>query len=344
VSSELEARPRYRRFDAHAHIQPAATAEALEFYRSHGVEAAVNVSGRFPGYGLEEAAAAARNSAGRMFFMCNIPWQIPVDHPRFLELGRLALQRCRDVGGVGWKIHKVLGLGATYIDGRLVPVDAPELDPLFELAGQLGLPVLMHVGDPQAFFRPPTPDNERYEELRAHPGWSFFGPEFPSWEEIFAQFERRVARHRRVTFIGAHFGNAPEEPRRVGQMLERYSNYFIDTAARIPEIGRHDPQLMHDFFVRHQDRILFASDLGYGRGWGGRLLSLGSSGEEPPQAEDIERFWQATYRYFETDERDFAHPTPIQGRWTISGIALPPPVLRKLYHENAERVLGVSLP
>lgn len=333
-----------RRIDAHAHIAPSSTQEALEFYRRHGVEVVVNVSGRYPGRGMEEAVEAARASGGRLHFMCNIPWTYPVDDPRFLAAGLALLERCVEAGGIGWKIHKILGLGAFYSDNSLVPVDAPELDRLFERAGELGLPVLIHSGDPQAFFEPPTPDNERYEELQAHPSWSFYGPEFPSWEEIFAQFERRVARHPRTRFLGAHFGNAPEEPRRVARMLERYPNLYIDTAARVPEIGRHDPQEMHDLFVRYQDRILFATDIGYGRDRLGRLhLALGSSGEEPPTEADIERFWRSTYRYFETRDLNFLNPTPIQGRWPISGIGLPRDVLEKLYHGNAERLYGISL-
>ena len=344
-SAVVPTTPSYRRIDAHTHLLPDTAAEALDLCQRHGVELAVNVSGRYPGLGLEEAAQAARENPGRLFFMCNIPWEIPVDHPEFVRLSILSLERCQALGGIAWKIPKVLGLGATSADGRLVPVDAEELDPIFTRAGQLGLPVLIHAGDPQAFFRPSTPENERWEELQAHPAWSFHGPEFPSWEEIFAQYERRVARHPDVTFIGAHFGNAPEEPSRVAHMLERYPNLFIDTAARIPEIGRHDPVRMREFFLRFQDRILFGTDLGYGRDRSGQLhLSLGSSGTEPPTAAEVELFWSATYRYFETRDVGFPHPTPIQGRWLISGIGLPPAVLEKLYHGNAEKVLGLRLP
>jgi predicted TIM-barrel fold metal-dependent hydrolase len=335
----------YRRIDAHAHIMPASSSDALEFYRRSGVDVAINVSGRYPGGGQEQVIAASRASQGRLHFMCNILWDAPVDHPDFVRFAISSLEQCLEQGGVGWKIPKVLGLGAVYSDGSLVPVDARELDPVFERAGELGLPVLIHSGDPQAFFEPTTPENERYEELRAHPAWSFAGPEFPSWEEVFAQYERRVARHPDVTFIGAHFGNAPEEPARVARMLDRYPNLWIDTAARVPEIGRHDPRELHDFFVRYQDRILFATDLGYGRDMLGRLrIALGSSGEEPPTEVEIQRFWASTYRYFETSERGFPNPTPIQGRWAISGVGLPRDVLEKIYHANAERLFHISLP
>jgi predicted TIM-barrel fold metal-dependent hydrolase len=329
----------------HAHIMPESSSDALELYRREGVDVAINVSGSYPGGVQDEVIAASRASGGRLYFMCNINWNMPVDNPDFVRLAISALEQCFEQGGLGWKIPKVLGLAAVYSDDRLVPVDAPELDPIFERCADLGLPVLIHAGDPQAFFRPSTPDNERYEELQVHPSWSFAGPQYPSWEEIYAQFERRVARHPRVTFIGAHFGNDPEDPRRVAQMLDRHPNLMIDTAARIPEIGRHDPREMHDFFVRYQDRVLFGTDLGYGRDMLGRVrIALGSSGAEPPTDAENERFWASTYRYFETSDHDFPNPTPIQGRWPISGVGLPRDVLEKIYHANAERLFHISLP
>jgi predicted TIM-barrel fold metal-dependent hydrolase len=239
----------------------------------------------------------------------------------------------------------MLGLGALYSDGSIAPVDAPELDPVFERAAQLGLPVLIHAGDPQAFFEPPGPENERQEELLAHPMWSFHGPGYPTWEEVFGQYERRVARHPRVTFIGAHFGNCPEQPARVAAMLERYPNLVVDTAARLPEIGRRDAAEMRDIFLRYQDRILLGTDLGYGLDRYGELrIVLGSGGTEPSTEADALLFWRSTWRWFETRDRGIPSPTPIQGRWTIDGIGLPREVLEKVYRRNAERVLGISMP
>ena len=94
------------------------------------------------------------------------------------------LAEAKQRGAVGLKIPKALGLGYPTPDGkRPLPVDDPGLDPLFEKAGELDMPVAIHTGDPKAFWKPPTPDNERYDELSAHPGWSFYGESvLPSWE------------------------------------------------------------------------------------------------------------------------------------------------------------------
>jgi predicted TIM-barrel fold metal-dependent hydrolase len=234
------------------------------------------------------------------------------------------------------KIHKVLGLRLRWPDGRRVAVDDPALDPLFDAAGRLGLPVAIHTGDPKAFFDPPGPGNERGDELQVHPGWSFADRSlYPTWPQIVDEFERRVARSSRTTFIGVHFGNAPEEPARVGRMLAAHANLWVDTAARIPELGR-KPAEVRQVILDHQDRVLFGTDLQLGPDH--LVLGAGEPGI-PPRAM-IDRFFDATWRFFETPDRQFDHPTPIQGRWRIDGLGLPEAVVEKVYRRNAERLLG----
>jgi predicted TIM-barrel fold metal-dependent hydrolase len=248
------------------------------------------------------------------------------------------LAESKRLGAAGLKIPKGLGLGYPAPDGEhLLTVDDKGLDPLFEKAGALDMPIAIHIGDPKAFWLPPTPVNERWDELGAHPEWSFYGQPVPSWEELYAAFERRVARHPKTKFIAVHFGNDPEDPDRVAKMLDKYPNFFIDTAARIPEIGRHDAAKMRRFFEKYQDRILFGTDTGVGATQ--EDMMYGSNGPEPPTLADETRFFQSTWRYFETRDRQFESPTPIQGRWKIDGIGLSEPVLRKIYYENAARLL-----
>jgi hypothetical protein len=127
----------------------------------------------------------------------------------------------------------------------------------------------------------------------------------------------------------------------VGQELDKHPNMMVDLAARIPEIGRHDPKKMHDFFVKYQDRIVFGTDFQSLD----RLMILGSSGNEPPPSEaDAEVFFRKEWRWLETWDKNWAHMTPIQGDWKISSIGLPPSVLRKIYFDNARQILARSLP
>jgi predicted TIM-barrel fold metal-dependent hydrolase len=337
-------RPDLPRIDVHLHIDLRAADDAIAILREHNIAIGLNASGGEVTRGLEASREVASRTGGALQPMCNIAL-FGFDDPRYPAYVDQSLSACVALGGKGLKIPKLLGLGLTDASDALTAVDDPRLDVLFEKAGELGLPVLLHSGDPKAFFQPPTPDNERYAELRVHPGWSFYGngPDgkpWPSWTELLDQHERRVAKHPRTIFVGAHFGNAAEDPDRVGRMLKRYANYVIDTAARVPEFGRHDPVRMRAFFVEHQDRILFGSDLGVGRDG----LTLGSGGEKPGTREESRDFFVRQFLYFETAGRRMPSPTPIQGDWTIDGIDLPLAVLKKVYAENAARIFKLKLP
>jgi predicted TIM-barrel fold metal-dependent hydrolase len=333
---------RLPRIDVHTHVSPDGLERALALMDQWGIDGLVNLSGGTPGSArnpLERQIAVARAAGGRIAVFTNVNFIKAVrTRPDYGVALAEELQAAKAMGAIGLKIPKGLGLGYPAPDGEsLLAVDDAGLDPLFEMAGTLGMPVSIHTGDPKAFWLPPDEKNERIDELHAHPEWSFYGEPVGSWQSLYRQFERRVARHPRTTFIGVHFGNDPEDPDTVGRMLDTYPNLYIDTAARVPEIGRHDATKMRRFFEKYQDRILFGTDLGIGPDQD--EMMYGSNGSEPPTLADERRFFLSTWRYFETQDKQFASPTPIQGRWSIDGIGLPEPILRKLYFENAARVL-----
>ncbi len=331
------------RVDLHTHIEVGALPRAMKLFNDHHIVHIINLSGGGPGAGLEQTMAEARTVGHTTVFV----------NPDFRELragpgygARMAakIKIAQAMGARGVKISKGLGLGFLDAHRKLLPVDDKGLDPVFEEAGRQHMPIAIHTGDPKAFWLPVSPENERFDELVVHPHWSFYGAPV-TWEELYAQFERRVARHPKTTFIGVHFGNDPEDPVRVAQMLDRHPNLVVDTAARIPEIGRvdarHDPKRMRAFFERYQDRILFGTDVGVGQA--ADELMLGSTGATPPGPADVERFFDSSWRWFETDEHAIPSPTPIQGRWTVDGIGLPRAVLEKVYYKNAARLLGLSV-
>jgi len=342
VAVTFPKRDRIPKIDVHTHLSPFALDRALAMMNAWGIDHAVNLSGGAAGsqaFALQ--VDAARKSGGRISVFCNLDWRLA----RVAGYGaRMAvtLDAARGLGAVGLKIPKGLGLGYTGPDGKLIKVDERELDVVWDRAGALGLPVAIHIGDPKAFWLPPNEQNERYDELRAHPEWSNYNQPIPSWQELYDGFERLVARHPKTLFIGVHFGNDPEDPDRVAKMLDKYPNLMIDTAARVPEIGRQPPEKMRAFFEKYQDRVLFGTDLGVGSD--PEDLMLGSTGSTPPTEADVQRFFEMTWRYFETNERQFDHPTPIQGRWKIDGVGLPRPVLEKIYWRNAAKLLGIALP
>jgi predicted TIM-barrel fold metal-dependent hydrolase len=339
-AAPAEAR-RFHRIDVHTHIGPDGIPRAVRLMDEWGIDGVVNLSGMHPGAPrglLETQLAAAATGGGRIAVFMTPNFKLVRTEKNYGEAMAAQLTEGQRLGARGLKITKGLGLGYPAPDGkRLLTVDDPGLDPLFERAGALGMPVAIHIGDPKAFWKPVSPDNERWDELRVHPEWSFYGPGIPAWQELYDAFERLVARHKKTTFIGVHFGNDPEDPDNVARMLDKYPNLYIDTAARVPEIGRHPQEKMRRFYAKYQDRVLFGTDTGIGPD--DADMMYGSTGANVPTRDDEVRFFRSTWRYFETSDRQFESPTPIQGRWKIDGVGLPDSVLRKIYFENAARVL-----
>lgn len=237
------------------------------------------------------------------------------------RFGEWAASRLRDQarrGAQGLKIWKGLGLGICDQHGERVRVNDPRLDAIWATAGELGLPVMIHVADPVAFFEPVDANNERWEELHAFPEWSFPSPTYPPFLSIVEDLASLVLRHPQTTFIGAHVGCYAENLEWVGALLERCPNFYVDISARIGELGR-QPYAARRFFLKHAGRILFGLDAG-------------------PDLEAYRRY----YRFLETDDEYFNYSigeVPAQGRWHIYGLFLPDDVLEKVYWRNAERVL-----
>jgi predicted TIM-barrel fold metal-dependent hydrolase len=231
--------------------------------------------------------------------------------------GRLIAQK--QAGAEGLKIWKGFGLQVRDEQDRVVRVNDPRLDPIWRTAGELGFPVLIHVADPVAFFDPVDGHNERWEELGAHPDWTFTSPPFPPFMQILEGLRVLVRRHPGTLFIGAHVGCYAENLEWVGEMLNECPNFYVDIAARIGELGR-QPYSARRFMIQYQDRILFGSDMG-------------------PELEA----YRLAFRFLETEDEYFnysAGDVPTQGRWHVHGLHLPDETLKKIYSENARRVLG----
>ncbi len=245
------------------------------------------------------------------------------------------------LGASGLKEFKRLGLFLKDAGGNLIHIDDPRLDPVWQRCAELSMPVSIHVGDPKAFWLPYDESNERWTELRDHRNWWFGDPaQHPPRMQLLDALNRVIQRHPKTTFICVHFANNPEDLDWVEQSLDRWPNMYADMAARIPEIGRHDPAKVLRLFEKHQDRILFATDfMVYNK----LILGSGGDAENPTDDEGVE-FFMKCWRWMETDDRDWAHMTPIQGNWLISSIKLPPAACRKIYFDNARRIFARSIP
>jgi predicted TIM-barrel fold metal-dependent hydrolase len=236
----------------------------------------------------------------------------------FPEWAASRLRVQADIGAQGVKIWKNFGLNVCDHLGNLVKVDDPRLDPIWQAAAELNLPVMIHVADPVAFFDPLDETNERWEELSANPDWQFPSPPFPAFMSILGGLASLVKHHSKTTFIGAHVGCYAENLEWVGALLDKCPNFYIDISARVGELGR-QPYTSRRFFLQYSDRILFGSDFG----------------------PDLEAY-RLAYRFLETDDEYFNYnvaETPQQGRWYAYGIYLHDELLQKIYHMNAEHIL-----
>lgn len=260
---------------------------------------------------------------GRFATFCALDWQ---ETARAGWGDRLAssLQESLTRGAVGVGIWKDVGLRVRDESGALFFLDDKRLEPVWATVAEAGVPALVHMGDPPAFWRPLDGNNERYEELVAHPDWHFHGPEFPPLERLLESLERTVAANPGVTFIGAHVGCYAEDLAWVDRMLTTYPNFNIDIADRLNELGR-KPRATRRLFLKHPTRILFGTDHG-----------------------SDTRAFRRYLRFLATDDECFPYAEenpPPTGRWTISAIDLPEDVLSMAVAGNARRLIpGFAAP
>jgi predicted TIM-barrel fold metal-dependent hydrolase len=320
---DVHTHPRIRLHDAPQEID-----QFVALMDQQNIAVCVSLDGRMGAQLEEHKAHLWTKYESRFVIFANIDWRgdgreedpasWDCQRPDFAHRTTLALAEAKKAGASGLKVFKGLGLEYRNSDNSLLRADDARWDPIWDACGKLGLPVLIHTGDPAAFFLPVDATNERGEELRRHPDWSFHRPGYPTHAELLEQFEHIVARHPGTTFIGAHVAGSAEDLARLGGWLDQYPNLYFDIAARIAELGR-QPRTARKFLIRYADRALFGTD-------------------GPREPERLRHHW----RFLETDDEYFPYaenPFPPQGFWRIYGIELPDDVLAKIYFGNAVRLI-----
>jgi predicted TIM-barrel fold metal-dependent hydrolase len=303
--------------DYHNHLDAQDPTKVLAVMDSCGIERVVNITMQVGESALGMMKRFRDAAKGRFSTMAWMDWR-DLHESGFFSRSAERLERFVEQGACGIKLWKDLGLQLTDSEGKLLRIDDERLAPLFEKARELSVPVMFHTADPDAFFLPIDRFNERYEELAAHPDWSFHGSLY-SKRELLEQRDRVFARHPKTTFVAAHVAESSENLAYVREMLDRYPNVFVDIGARTAELGR-QPYRARQFFIDYADRILFGTDL----------------------LPDV-NMYRLHFRFLETDDEYFEYPSHAsrQGRWNIYGLHLPDEVLRKVYRANALRLLGL---
>jgi predicted TIM-barrel fold metal-dependent hydrolase len=303
----------------------------LPVMEAKNIRMMVDLTGRY-GKGLQEAIERFQRPHADRFMVFTEPAYDRSNRSDYPQWQADEIGRAHQAGAKGLKVVKTLGLylREQVTSGPLVKIDDPRFDPMWEACAAFKMPVAIHISDPEAFFLPIDRFNERIEELNNHPDWSFYDRDYPSNKELLEARNRMFARHPKTVFIALHVGNNAENLASVSECLDRFPNMHVELAARIGELGR-QPRTARKFFEKYQDRIMFGTD-------------AVPSGTQTPQQVLSAKLYEIYYRFLETEDDYFDYapaPTPPQGRWQIYGLGLPESILRKVYYENAERVLGI---
>jgi predicted TIM-barrel fold metal-dependent hydrolase len=313
-------------------IPPGQLDQIVKWMDELNIRTMINSTG---GYG-ENLARTLKDLPGRYpgrFLVHTEPAWDKIAEPGYAVWQAEEIIKAKKAGAVGIKVLKELGLylRKEVTTGKLLAVDDPRFDPMWETAGSLGMPVFIHTADPDAFFIPIDRYNERWEELSNHPDWAFLGGDYPSKAELLAARNRVIARHPKTIFVGHHVANHPENLAEVSEWMDKYPNLWVETGARLGELGR-QPRAARSFFEKYQDRIMMGTD-------------ATPNAEAYPQQDLKPEMFRCYFRFFETLDEYFDYspaPVPPQGRWKIYGIGLPDSILKKVYHNNAARLLGLQ--
>jgi predicted TIM-barrel fold metal-dependent hydrolase len=304
--------------DVHGHLR-GPTAESVDAMVAQmdalNLATIVNLSGGSGDRLRDTIAVTSGRHPGRFAAFATLSYD-GIDDPGYGE--RIAAQLATDVrehGAVGLKIFKNLGMFVQDRSGRRVPTDDARLDPVWRKCAELGIPVLIHTGEPSPFWSPWDRFNERWLELAEFPDRRRDDPRFASFEQTMGEQHALFRRHPKTTFINAHLGWLGNDLGRLGRLLDEMPNMMVELGAVLAELGR-QPRAAREFMIRYQDRVLMGKDGPF----------------EPTEYHVYFRVLETADEYFDYYRRRHAH-------WKMYGLALPDDVLRKVYHENALRIV-----
>ena len=310
-------RAKYRFVDAHAHQWRIGTASAEEIRAmvaemdALNLVTMVNLSGGSGEELLQKIQNTEAHAPGRFVHYANIDFSRPVG-PGFGEAAARQLELDVQNGAAGLKIFKNLGMTVIDEDSVRLPADDPELDPIWAKCGELGIPVLIHIADPEPFWFPHDHKNERWFELKERPGRKQDGD--PSWDLMIEEQWNVFKKHPETTFFNAHLGWFGNNLKRMGDSLDVYPNVYTELGAVVAELGR-QPHTARQWLIDYQDRVLMGKD-----SWA------------PSE-------YHVYFRIFETADEFFPYYRKRHAWWTMYGLDLPDEVLRKIYYKNALKTI-----
>lgn len=213
------------------------------------------------------------------------------------------------------------------------PFDSEVFAPYWEKMARTQMPLLFHVNDPEEFW-----DAARIPDWAMQRGWFYGDGSFINNETQYTEIFNVLSRNPTLKVIFAHFFFLSAQLPRLAELLDRYPNVYIDLTPGIEMYRNFSASIdkTREFFLQYQDRILFGTDIG------ARAL-LTNPQTDIQLAESRERvtlirnFLENPGEYSLQPESGF-----LFGKQDLPfrGLGLPESVLRKIYHQNFERVVS----
>jgi len=222
-------------------------------------------------------------------------------------------------GAIAVKIWKNIGMELKDKNGRYVLADNPALEPIYRDIQRHNRTLVAHQAEPDEAWQAPNPNGLDYSYYKENPTWYMHDkPEAPTKQQILDARDHLLELNPKLRVVGAHLGSMEDNLDGLGQRLDRYPNFAVDTAARVVHLVVMPSDKVRAFILKYQDRIVYGTDLEF---------------RKDQASENAVKEWEDQYaqdwRYFSTrDTFEYdGHKT--------QGLGLPPEVLRKLYHANA---------
>lgn len=315
VEEHHRTRAKFPFIDIHNHygnMNTANLSERVKAMDTLNMAVMINLSGRgFRGSGdhLEKSFEnIQKNYPNRFILFTNVDFN-DIDNPEWAARTTKQLEDDVKRGAKGLKIYKSLGMFNKDKSGNRIRIDDPRIDPVWAKCGELGIPVLIHAADPKQFWDPIDKNNERWLELKLHPGRRH-DTDPVKWETVMSEQHNVFRKHKKTKFINAHLGWYGSDLKKLSQLMDEMPNMYTEIGAVIAELGR-QPRASKAFLTKYQDRVLFGKD-----SW-------------------VPDEYETYFRVLETEDEYFPYHKRYHAFWRMYGIGLPDDILKKIYYKNA---------
>lgn len=246
------------------------------------------------------------------------PYQF--NQPGFAQAAIRQINQEFDKGAIAVKIWKNIGMELKDADGNYILPDNPIFEPIYKDIAAHHKTLIAHLAEPSSSWEPPNPDSPSYRYFKDNPQWYMYTKSRPATkEQILRARDHLLEQNPNLRVVGAHLGSLETDFNQLGQHFDRYPNFAVDLAGRMAYIMAQPRADMITFITKYQDRLIYGTDLELGFG----------EKEVPGQSPMWEDNYAKNWRFLATNDT-----LNFQGH-TVQGLALPPSILRKLYHDNA---------